>query len=155
MVSYSDPLRANSKAWEPSCLTQRIAAGPAAPVRGPQRAPDLKPGTTQGMPRGRCVRAGPARSRGVSRLVCAVSRAHRKEAGARSHLLRAHSCMRAYICEQAQRFGRADVRAARSAHCGACAIVGSRAPFVCAQRQQNTALGWVVPVGTAASLWGA
>jgi len=27
---------ANSKAWEPSCLTQRPVVCPAAPVRGPQ-----------------------------------------------------------------------------------------------------------------------
>ena len=37
MVAYSDPLRANGEAWELSCRTQRIAAGPAAPVLGPQR----------------------------------------------------------------------------------------------------------------------
>jgi hypothetical protein len=107
------------------------------------------------MARGRCARAGQARARGVSRLVCAGASAHRKEAGARSHLLRAHSCMRAWSCEQAQRFGRADVRAARRSHCGALAIQGCRALCAHAQRKQATALGWVVPVGTAASLWGA
>ena len=67
-MAHYDPLRANSKAWEPSCLTQRPVVCPAAPVRGPHnitliggmrtivtsppeygwfpRAPELKPGTT-------------------------------------------------------------------------------------------------------------
>ena len=32
-MAHYDPLRANSKAWEPSCLTQRPAVCPAAPGR--------------------------------------------------------------------------------------------------------------------------
>ena len=78
-LAHYDPLRANSTAWEPSCLTQRPAVCPAAPGRltqvlggcGAQRG-GLRGAACAG--RGRTSCAGGGRSREPCATTLAVAR---------------------------------------------------------------------------------